>query len=767
MHEFTWYDASRLVNQRLLRPFTQIAQALHLVPIIAGIATLGLFGFIGQLGEIYIGLAEQKQGPGLWLHLALAFFSFTLLSGAIYFSNYTLTSVAIDALYRELGNPNTDRRLRLFRNWSGMISAGLPWFGLAIGLWRTASSARTNATAVTATAQAMGDGSQAISVRDSLIAAATRLDWAAWLALAAGIAVVALIHRGRRERLVRQVVLGLIVATVLLLLVLPVGLSWLGGLFGGDSQTSHYPVETLRQVGPLAMIAIAAAALYSVIAMLALLSSQIGFPLIALTLVLGIAMLLFNGPVQYFAVFASGLFVLLAGVGIAARRVPLTLLSLVMAAQAGALAWQLGAFARPVDVSKTTETATPHHADAGDRFQAWLEARRGARRAFGDRPYPVIVVAVQGGGIYAAAAAEAFLSALQRRCPAFAHHVFALSSVSGGSLGAALFQTTVDAAATTPTRCSLPPVPADPGRPSLRPVLDDHLSPLVGFLVADIFGAHDDRARALAMSFTRSEPRLLARFEDHWTPSGARPALVLNSTWVETGFRVAWAPFSLEKSGDGTLRSARDIGLPDVAIADAVTVSARFPGTVPAYQFRQRLWHFVDGGYADSSGATTALELRNRLARTVADLKRSDPSLNVDVRLILLTDTEALKTDATNPQGNPARDTLAPFIALMKVRDLLARQAVQRALARGAMARLDADPSGSGVSVIELEAERFKLPLGWKLSKTTHGLISLLMAPPHICPTPRPTGEAYDKLEAIVRNACAIDDIAALLTPPG
>ena len=55
------------------------------------------------------------------------------------------------------------------------------------------------------------------------------------------------------------------------------------------------------------------------------------------------------------------------------------------------------------------------------------------------KPYPVFVVAVSGGGIYAASSAATFLAELQDECSRFGQHVFVISGVSGGAVGATLF----------------------------------------------------------------------------------------------------------------------------------------------------------------------------------------------------------------------------------------------------------------------------------------------------------------------------------------
>ena len=73
-------------------------------------------------------------------------------------------------------------------------------------------------------------------------------------------------------------------------------------------------------------------------------------------------------------------------------------------------------------------------------FDAWYRSRKD-RQFYEDRnqPYPVYIVAARGGGLYAAYHTAKFLARLQDQCPNFAQHTFAISGVSGGSLGGAVF----------------------------------------------------------------------------------------------------------------------------------------------------------------------------------------------------------------------------------------------------------------------------------------------------------------------------------------
>jgi hypothetical protein len=81
-------------------------------------------------------------------------------------------------------------------------------------------------------------------------------------------------------------------------------------------------------------------------------------------------------------------------------------------------------------------------ASAWQEFQKWHETRPD-RRDYDE--YPVYIVAAQGGGIYTAYQSALFLARLQDLCPGFKNHLFAISSVSGGSLGAATFVSLLNA----------------------------------------------------------------------------------------------------------------------------------------------------------------------------------------------------------------------------------------------------------------------------------------------------------------------------------
>jgi predicted acylesterase/phospholipase RssA len=295
------------------------------------------------------------------------------------------------------------------------------------------------------------------------------------------------------------------------------------------------------------------------------------------------------------------------------------------------------------DRKEVAPVADTHDRKPGEAFARWLEKRSDlAHYAASGRPYPVYVVAAQGGGLYAGAHAASVLARLQDECPGFARHVFAISGVSGGSLGAAVFASLIDALPPGEGKgCERTP---DTGR-RLLPLVEryfrnDFLSPLLAYALFPDFlqrflprGVPQfDRARGLEAGFEAAWKDTLAQivkplpdttafsgsFRDLWSASASRPALLLNATSVHYGRRVVIAPFKLY-DGKGFSDLSVDFLNEDVAVtlSTAVGVSARFPVITPpawvkGYGRKQQI---VDGGYFENFGIATAMHLIDAIAR--------------------------------------------------------------------------------------------------------------------------------------------------------
>lgn len=311
-------------------------------------------------------------------------------------------------------------------------------------------------------------------------------------------------------------------------------------------------------------------------------------------------------------------------------------------------------------------------------FVAWLNAREGLMGKVNyseGHPFPVYVISAQGGGIYAAYHTAMALARLSEEVCGFDQHIFAISSVSGGSMGSTIYSMALKNHGNACDASILPEAQA--GNPKSREArLDERIESyfeqrdgLATILASLLFGditqrffplvvSHWDRALGLELSFENrySDPvmksinganvlmkpiRLDGSFYHDQdirlrNPAAGRdPAsrglmpsqpdyhrfnLVLNTTEVENGRRFVLAPFSMSKPfTDADFHQPwREIpdrpDVRDLRFSTAAGLSARFPVVSPYGFFADnRKRRFVDGGLYDNSGAITAAEIMNNL----------------------------------------------------------------------------------------------------------------------------------------------------------
>jgi hypothetical protein len=393
---------------------------------------------------------------------------------------------------------------------------------------------------------------------------------------------------------------------------------------------------------------------------------------------------------------------------------------------------------------------------------------------------PALIISAEGGGIRAAYWTALVLGELQDRAAAagldFARHVFAISGVSGGSLGAATF-----AALVANRRGGLAPrplqgCPADEGidpttvRGRAERVLrHDFLSPTVAvMLFSDMFqqfvphGFLNDRGVALERSFQAAwdacenggwfgQP-FMALWPD---PSAFEvPSLLLNSTVVETGQRLIAAPVAIaEPAFSEALDSYRTLGK-EVPLSTAVHNSARFTYVSPAGTVRWRgddrtEWlRLVDGGYFENSGAVTAGEVV-RNVRAVAD---SAGTSVLPVVIHISNDPETTSPSDLREQRKWLNQVVAPAKALLHTRPargFQAREDLAKRVAAHLHFRLCRNP-GEG----RAEEREQPLPLGWALSSLARAEMrrQLGVAP-----------DSSDDDPIVRRNRANLDAVLALL----
>jgi hypothetical protein len=282
--------------------------------------------------------------------------------------------------------------------------------------------------------------------------------------------------------------------------------------------------------------------------------------------------------------------------------------------------------------------------DIWDHFVKWYEARPG--REHFKEVYPVYIIAAQGGGIYAAYHTAMLLARIQDACPEFSNHAFAISSVSGGSVGASVFASLAKAMAADPHPGASPANPCPdleanwrklaetPGssrgkmEQATRAILSsDFLSPLAaGALFPDFTQqflpfqvGQFDRSRWLDRAFEgawrqagiKGPNPLEESVLKLWSPEGKAPALLINTTEADSGRRTVIAPFRVLQAGwefaeylakdepdagarrqellhfplwnKGQLGAAKfDCQGRDIPLSTAAGLSARFPWLSPA-----------------------------------------------------------------------------------------------------------------------------------------------------------------------------------------
>ncbi|MFT4101225.1 MAG: hypothetical protein QM674_09350 [Burkholderiaceae bacterium] len=281
-----------------------------------------------------------------------------------------------------------------------------------------------------------------------------------------------------------------------------------------------------------------------------------------------------------------------------------------------------------------------------------------------DKNGRVLIVAAEGGGIRAAYWTARTLAELQDERPDWIERIAAMSGVSGGAMGLAVWRGCANRKAYKAADCV---------EETFRSI--DPLSPLLGGLLFDdvwtrlvpsdwlcsASGGCGVRSRALG--FEREWMRVLPELGLRVGAGGEQaPLLLFNSTVVETGNRAVIATACLPELPEQSLPGADDLmrrtaASAPLSLVTAAHTSARFPfvnplaslpkpddadevcGRPPQGERRNGL-HLGDGGYHDNSGARTLADLLPLLRRTLGNDRR--------FQLVLIRNGQAVASDESN-----------------------------------------------------------------------------------------------------------------------
>jgi len=378
-------------------------------------------------------------------------------------------------------------------------------------------------------------------------------------------------------------------------------------------------------------------------------------------------------------------------------------------------------------------------------------------KKYSDRlEHPLYIVTAEGGGIRAAYWTAIVLGSLQDKDPSFADHVFAISGVSGGSVGAAVFSallTDENARGQIVQR-------------SEEILGQDFLSSAIAAMLYPDFAQRFcpipiqllDRGHWLEKSWEQAwretarkhghdDDRFAEGFCSLWKQGSPYvPVLLLNATSVERGNRVIAS--NIRITPDEFLASDdlmnKIAPATDVPLSTAAHLSARFTYVSPAARFVSDNSHAVDGGYFENSGATTGVDILRKIS-----LLRNDPDpnkqaivANVAPKVIMISNSPVGTAFWTCPDQNSKNkenrtierelshhqptslleDALAPVYALLNTRDARGVYA-QRAIGY-VNNGFSADPKKE-VYFFSLAQTTVPLPLGWMLSNRAAEAIQL------------------------------------------
>jgi predicted acylesterase/phospholipase RssA len=242
-------------------------------------------------------------------------------------------------------------------------------------------------------------------------------------------------------------------------------------------------------------------------------------------------------------------------------------------------------------------------------FEKWLMSRPGNPDTVN-----ITLVAAEGGGLRSAYWTYGVLRQLQLDNPNFKNELYAISSVSGGSVGSAIFCSELVSGLSS----SLDKAPI---------VNEDNLSPMIAgifyrelaqsIIPYPVVGL--DRSRVMDRTFEMNwrkkhpdGPGLEDAFPKLWNDHPDLPALFINTTHVETGKTAIFSNLKF----DSTQIMAMDVMSrlrSSVKLSTAVGISSRVPIFQPGAKFDQpsgQTWgHLVDGGYSDNSGISVLYQL--------------------------------------------------------------------------------------------------------------------------------------------------------------
>jgi hypothetical protein len=423
----------------------------------------------------------------------------------------------------------------------------------------------------------------------------------------------------------------------------------------------------------------------------------------------------------------------------------------------------------PAVVGMTAPAQRPTLADAAQKWASVHGAGNGTVE-------PLVIVATAGGGIRAAYWTGTVLGELDSRAPDFRERLFAISGVSGGSVGATVYRGLIDLSqeqfqARCPggaTECAQKILAADSLGPlaaaMLYPDLGQRFFPLPWFpdRAAALEGAWENSFRAVT-----GQDSLASSLSD-LSRGKAWPALFLNATWSDTGHRLVASNLRVGSTQstppDPTMRFSDQLGVigHDLRLSTAAHNSARFPYVSPPGMWRNPAdgkiaGRLQDGGLFENYGAETALDILNVVCANVECVSGKTSGGHgprVQPIVIMITSDPALSANLAEIPRYKVSSFAAEFrstpATYEKVRG---GRGTEAALRLQEWSRVHGD-NFFVFRMCETDTQGASPPLGWALSDAAQRRISSFLIPPQ---DGAPTPECYRD------NQAALQQITKLL----
>lgn len=266
-------------------------------------------------------------------------------------------------------------------------------------------------------------------------------------------------------------------------------------------------------------------------------------------------------------------------------------------------------------------------------FTEWFTAYKTKFGAVNDttKKYPVVFVCAEGGAFRTGAYTGMFLTQLENALQNqsnkvdFRNSVFAMSGVSGGSVGLGYYNALAYRTNSENTKGNVEKADIFFSQDCLSPLIAKMFYGEFINLFIPVHIKAFDRAIALEESWEMAHCKSTNGgdnvFAEDFLKSKKSPLLVINTTEAETGRQCWITNMDMANARFGKERDLFVKKAPNVRYSTAINFSTRFPlfspgGMLEVNNSSNPRRHYLDGGYVENTGSASMLEVMKLLQKT-------------------------------------------------------------------------------------------------------------------------------------------------------